>query len=645
MSTRSIFWAGIFGVAATIPLVQTVAIAKSAVEINRVAESITVMITEPNNQGSGVILQRQGDVYTVLTAAHVVKNARTTYQIVAPDGQKYQVISNSIRRPQVDIDLAIVKFRAAANYSTAKLGNSNLLTGGTDLYVGGYPGVTATITESVFVFRTGTVSANSNKTFEKGYSLIYSNDTLPGMSGGAVLNGEGELVAIHGRGDRQQSSNGELGAKTGFNLGIPINRFGTIATSLGVTPSKTVAAIPQTTAPKADDYFVSAIKKYERGDNRGALADFDRAITLNPNYGYAYNNRGNLKDKLLNDWQGALADYNQAISLSPNNAAPYNNRGGLKHTRLNDTQGALADYNRAIALDPTMALAYYNRGIVKVGKLNDVQGAIADYNRAITLNPNYSYAYNNRGNVKYQRLNDTLGALADYNQAIALDSKNAEAYYNRANAKERLNDVQGALADFDRVIALNPNFAAVYTNRGALKNERLNDVRGALADYDRAIVLDPNQALAYNNRGNLKDKRLNDTQGALADFDLAIAINPNLALAYINRGKLKYLKLKDPAGAVSDFNRVAQLSPNLLAEFNLLIQSNSSEGNSYYNRGLWKYLQLNDRAGGIIDMRQAAKLFKQQNNLAGERNANYLLKKWGATDSPKGTLGERNSGF
>jgi hypothetical protein len=38
------------------------------------------------------------------------------------------------------------------------------------------------------------------------------------MSGGVVLNSDGELVAIHGRGDRDNKD-----VKTGFNLGIPID--------------------------------------------------------------------------------------------------------------------------------------------------------------------------------------------------------------------------------------------------------------------------------------------------------------------------------------------------------------------------------------------------------------------------------------
>ena len=62
MSNNAIFWAGIIGASATIPLVQTVSIAATAPEIAKTAKAITVQISEPGSQGSGVILQRQGDL-------------------------------------------------------------------------------------------------------------------------------------------------------------------------------------------------------------------------------------------------------------------------------------------------------------------------------------------------------------------------------------------------------------------------------------------------------------------------------------------------------------------------------------------------------------------------------------------------------
>lgn len=555
MSSKISLLTGLISIGATISLVRPhIAIAKTSVEIGETAKAITVLITEPNSVGSGVILQQQGDLYTVITAAHVVKN-KASYKITTPDDRSYQIIPNSIRSAPGSIDLAVIKFKSTSKYTIAKLGNSNALKSGMDLYVAGFPGRSKAIDQPIFIFREGKVSANSNKVLENGYSLVYSNNTLPGMSGGAVLNSNGELVAIHGRGDRD-----DTGAKTGFNLGIPVNRLAMVASKMGVNLDGQVTPIAQNTATKADDYLASAAQKYSKGDNRGTVADLNKAIALNPKLAVAYLVRGALKDVDLNDVRGALADYNLAIALDPKSVKAYYNRGNLKDLKLNDVQGALADFDRAIALDPKFVYAYDNRGAIKGGKLNDLRGALADFDRAIAVDPQHVNAYYNRGVLKDEKLNDVRGALADYNRAIALDPQHIKSHYNRGILKnEKLNDVQGALADYNRVIALDPKFVNAYINRGVLKNENLNDVRGAMADFDRAIALDPKSVYTYYNRGNLKYNKLNDVRGALADYNQAIALDPKVAPAYFARGVLKHHKLNDMQGAIADLNQAARL--------------------------------------------------------------------------------------
>jgi tetratricopeptide (TPR) repeat protein len=489
MSNRSGLWANLIGVSATIALIQPANIAATAPEIAKTAKAITVQIIEPGSQGSGAILQRQGDIYTVLTAAHVVKNRGAKFTISTADGQKYPIVSNSIRLASADLDLAVFKFRAASAYPTAKLGKSNSLTEGMDLYVAGYPRATEAIDKSVFLFRTGTVSANSTQALDKGYSLIYSNDTLPGMSGGAVLNQNGELVAIHGRGDRERTATGEFGQKTGFNLGIPIDRFTAISSTLGVNLGQKVAAMPQAPALKADDYFVLANQKYEKGDTRGALADYDRAIALKPEYAKAYKARATVKFTKLNDTQGALNDLDRSIQLDPKDGLVYALRGYLKYDKLKDNRGAIADLDRSIQLDTTNGNAYTLRGGIKFQKIGDSQGALSDLNRAVALDTKNPEAILLRGILKFQSFNDNNGAVADLSRAIELDSKNANAYAVRGAIRyQKLKNNRGALADFTRTIELAPQNTNAYFLRGVIYEE-LKNRPAAIKDMRQAAKL------------------------------------------------------------------------------------------------------------------------------------------------------------
>ena len=89
------------------------------------------------------------------------------------------------------------------------------------------------------------------------------------------------------------------------------------------------------------DYFESGLEKYENGDTYGAIADYTKAIEINPNNAAAYNNRGFSKAK-LNDYNGATADFTKAIEINPNHAKAYFNRCVAK-IKLGDKNGACQD--------------------------------------------------------------------------------------------------------------------------------------------------------------------------------------------------------------------------------------------------------------------------------------------------------------
>ncbi|MEM6753090.1 MAG: serine protease, partial [Cyanobacteria bacterium P01_C01_bin.38] len=168
--------------------------AQSSSQVAQNAKQITVSINSNNSNGSGVIINKSGNNYTVLTAAHVV-GRQDKYEIVTADNQRHAV--SSVKKLP-DVDLAVVNFSNNKtnnkNYAAAKIGNSDSSTEGTTVYVAGFPKPTAAISESIYTFLDGRISANASKPLREGYALVYTIDTLPGMSGGPVLNQQGELI-------------------------------------------------------------------------------------------------------------------------------------------------------------------------------------------------------------------------------------------------------------------------------------------------------------------------------------------------------------------------------------------------------------------------------------------------------------------
>jgi tetratricopeptide (TPR) repeat protein len=99
---------------------------------------------------------------------------------------------------------------------------------------------------------------------------------------------------------------------------------------------------------------------------------------------WAYNNRCKAYNDMGNH-DRAIADCNKALQLDPNFGAVYYNRG-IAYDGKGDRDHAIADYTEAIWLDAKFALAYYHRGLAKRAK-GDSAGGDADIAKAKQLDP------------------------------------------------------------------------------------------------------------------------------------------------------------------------------------------------------------------------------------------------------------------
>ena len=284
--------------------------------------------------------------------------------------------------------------------------------------------------------------------------------------------------------------------------------------------------------PEAYVYYGRGHFKYLLGQRETAIADFDRAISLNPSYAEAYSHRGVSKSD-LEKYKEAIADYDRAISINPNYAEPYLNRGNVK-VALGQIKEAVADYDLAVSLNPNFTYAYYNRAFLKY-RLNQNKEAIADYDRAIslisntinpnTINPNLASAYNNRAAPK-SALGQKKEAITDYSKAISINPKLVTAYIGRSINKFELGNNSGALIDIEQSIIIRPNNATAFNNRGFYKII-MGKEREALPDLERSIALDASQSESYACRGFIKEI-FGDKQGAMVDYKQALKINPKL---------------------------------------------------------------------------------------------------------------------
>ena len=218
------------------------------------------------------------------------------------------------------------------------------------------------------------------------------------------------------------------------------------------------------------------------------------------------------------DWDGAIADYTRALELDPGLARAWHGRGWAK-TQKRDWDGAIFDLTRALELDPALTQSWANRGFAR-GQKGDWDGEIADLTKALDLDPKLPVVWANRGEAR-GRKSDWDGKIADETRAIELAPKLAAAWTNRGDARFCNKEFDGAIADATRAIELDPKLAKAWGNRGVARGAR-GDHEGEIADYNRAIELDPALLEAVYNRG-MALSLTGDVEGALADLERFVA--------------------------------------------------------------------------------------------------------------------------
>jgi len=96
-------------------------------------------------------------------------------------------------------------------------------------------------------------------------------------------------------------------------------------------------------SPKTGSFSLG--EKAFGNDFEFVLRDLDKVLTLEPNFIYAYYNRGNIRC-LQRDYRNALIDYSKALDINPDFAEAWFNRG-ITQIYLGDREHGLADLRMA----------------------------------------------------------------------------------------------------------------------------------------------------------------------------------------------------------------------------------------------------------------------------------------------------------
>jgi len=221
---------------------------------------------------------------------------------------------------------------------------------------------------------------------------------------------------------------------------------------------------------------------YDQGELDQAVAEFEKAVELDPNDAEAHRNLGTAYGE-QGKWEESLAAYEKAVAINP-------------------------DYGEAYG---DMVAAYFN-----LGKLTE---ATAAGEKGIELAPDYAMGYNNLGSV-YGAQGQIDTAIALFEKGIQADPDCANCYYNLGFAYEQVEQLDQAIAAYQKAVGADPNYLDAYENMGTVY-ARQNRLEEAIAQFETFLLLapadDPGRAQVEDWLAQLKEA----TAATAAEYDNA----------------------------------------------------------------------------------------------------------------------------
>ncbi len=625
-------------------------------DVDKIAEQVTVRI-DSKDPGSGVIVAQQGSTYTVLTAGHVVLDSNQI-MVMTPDGHSYGVKKATVKKLE-GIDMAVLEFTSPRSYLVATLANypiNESIARNNKLWVfmSGFPAqnpnpqnhAARQLTSGVVYPQEVSLIAARNAYFIKDAGLedllYYSAISLRGMSGGPILDRSGRVIGVNVSSEdaMETNQNGQsVEINLGFSLGVSIRSFLNSLTKATLNSSQlnTVSEPPSELKPLEIELIKINFVPLEPAKSADA---------------FEWLNYGN-KLWRIREYDRAVAAFNQAIQLEPNFYHAYYAKGLALSGTLSETISAsgkininaeqLVAYDKALQINPKLAEVWYRRNFVLI-RMGRFQDAVVSMQRAIALRPDDPALY-----LRYGILHSAPEALAIFcwNPRLEVIVRNPKSAFRGVNLKahkinndpEKAKCLSEAEASFSKAIELIPSYIA-YSLRGETRRQ-LKNYPGALSDYDQAIKLNRNYSQVYSDRGEIRIE-LGDTQGALSDYNQMIGLNAKIG--YAKRGKLR-AQLGNKLEAISDFTQAIKISDSYeyyfsrgqiyseigkyleaIADYNQVIIQFPEHAEAYLNLGIIRS-KLGDQKTAISSLQKAASLFDKEGKKIDHQKALDLIQK------------------
>jgi tetratricopeptide (TPR) repeat protein len=224
---------------------------------------------------------------------------------------------------------------------------------------------------------------------------------------------------------------------------------------------------------------------------RNSQVLWDHALKVTSKNYVAHNNLGGFLKQIKRP-ADALAHYQEAIRLKPDYVDAYNNMGTVL-SELGQQQQAIEAYQQTLRLQPDFAEAHQNLA-VSLENLGRLDEARTELNESIRLKPDFANAHNGLGSIffKQGKLDD---AIAEYSEAVRINPNFADAHNNLGVALLRKERLKEAVDHFSVALRINPNLADAHYNLGLVFGVQ-GKVTEAVRELLEVLRIDPSRSAA-----------------------------------------------------------------------------------------------------------------------------------------------------
>lgn len=349
-------------------------------------------------------------------------------------------------------------------------------------------------------------------------------------------------------------------------------------------------------------YFQRGVQKSKQEDYFGAIADFNKAIEENRKYADAYLARADarISTQQTKELLEAYADFENAVSIEPNNPKALAGRGTLRLILNPDDQEGLLDLEAAAKIDYRHS-SYFNIGVARL-QMEDFHGSIQAFRKYIQFEkPKDSWLGDAHFFIgqAFQNNENFEEAIRNYSLSIKFRAKENydSAFYNRATCYGVLDRLEESLSDLKKVIQLKPNFEEAHLQISKIlvyKNQRADAIKAlqsaVLSNPDNVEILNELATQLFFSK---------EYESCIIINSKLIRLTPNQFSYYLNRA-ICLFKLERFSESINDFNKTVDLNSDLphvyyyrgMAYYNLKNSQACSDWQIAMNKGVNEAKQL-----------------------------------------------------